>query len=79
MRYRGVSLGMTALLSYRNLARITIMVIPAGVLYDDPQIKPTDRIFWSSRATWSCDCHDMPTHDEYPEAWFSAPKRNGSK
>jgi hypothetical protein len=57
----------------------TIMVIPAGALDDDPQIKPSDRIFWSSRAVWSCDCHDMPTHEGYPEEWFSAPNKNNEK
>jgi len=49
----------------------TIMVIPAGTLDDDPLIKPTDRIFWNSRAAWSCDCDDMPTHETYPDSWFA--------
>jgi len=52
----------------------SIMVIPAGSLDDDPLIKPTDRIFWGSRAPWSCDSGGLPTHEGYPESWFSAPK-----
>lgn len=57
----------------------TIIVIPAGTLDDDPQVKPTDRIFWSSRAAWSCDGNDLPTHETYPESWFSAPRGNNEK
>jgi hypothetical protein len=44
-------------------------VIPAGSLDDSPPITPTDRIFWASRAPWSCSDAALPTHAEYPESW----------
>ena len=48
-------------------------VIPAGALDEDPRVRPTDRIFWGSRAGWSCEAGALPTHDGYPEAWGLAP------
>ena len=41
------------------------VVIPAGSLDDEPPIKPQSRIFWDSRADWSCQ-DDMPRFAEYP-------------
>jgi hypothetical protein len=45
------------------------MVIPAGSLDEAPPIKPTDHIFWESRAPWGCVSGGLPTHDEYPKSW----------
>lgn len=45
------------------------LVIPAGSLDSEPEMAPTDRIFWASRAAWSCDAGGLPTHDEYPDSW----------
>jgi hypothetical protein len=42
------------------------VVIPAGSLDTVPGISPQGRIFWNSRATWSCDQSDLPTFSEYP-------------
>ncbi|MFT4045634.1 MAG: GFA family protein [Solimonas sp.] len=47
----------------------TVMVIPAGSLDDTPPLQPSDRIFWSSRAEWSCGAGGLPVHDEYPPTW----------
>ncbi len=41
-------------------------VIPAGSLDHEPDIKPEARIFWDSRAEWSCE-DDLPAFAEYPE------------
>jgi len=45
---------------------LSIAVIPAGSLDNSPDIGPTARIFWSSRADWSCDAGDIPIWPEYP-------------
>jgi len=50
----------------RNKTRI---VVPAGTLDSLPQLKPTDHIFWGSRAPWGCGSSDLPTHAEYPEGF----------
>ena len=41
------------------------VVIPAGSLDEEPPIKPEARIFWDSRAEWSCG-NDLPEYPEYP-------------
>ncbi|MEG3941429.1 GFA family protein [Microcoleus sp. S36b_A3] len=46
-----------------------IVVVPAGSLDTAPPMAPTDRIFWASRAPWSCASGGLPTHAEYPESW----------
>lgn len=40
------------------------IVIPAGTLNDDPPIKPQARIFWGSRAEWSCSGDELPVYAE---------------
>ena len=42
------------------------IVIPAGSLDSDPTIRPQARIFWGSRASWSCGGDGLPVHSEYP-------------
>lgn len=43
----------------------SIAVIPAGSLDADPPLSPTARIFWNSRAAWSCEAGSVPTWAEY--------------
>ena len=43
-------------------------VIPAGSLDDLPPIAPSDRIYWASRAPWSC-VDELPTHAEVSPSW----------
>lgn len=43
-----------------------LVVIPAGSLDSEPEIEPQGRIFWSSRAAWSCSGDDLPSYTEYP-------------
>lgn len=41
------------------------VIISAGTLNDEPPIPPGGRIFWDSRAQWSC-ADELPVHAEYP-------------
>lgn len=47
-------------------AALDVVIIPAGSLDNDPGIQPQGRIFWDSRAAWSCDSGNLPTFSEYP-------------
>lgn len=49
----------------RYVKETDMVVIPAGSLDSDPPILPQARIFWDSRASWSCSGDDMPIHSEY--------------
>ena len=40
------------------------MIIPAGTLDDDPEIRPTQNIFFASRAPWRVEVADLPQYDE---------------
>lgn len=42
------------------------VLIPAGTLDDEPPVRPQARIFWDSRAEWSCSGDDIPVFPEYP-------------
>jgi hypothetical protein len=44
---------------------MSLAVVPAGSLDHLPDIQPTSRIFWDSRAEWSCDAGDVPIWPEY--------------
>ncbi len=44
----------------------TAMVIPAGTLDQDPEIKPTQNIYWDSRAPWREEVSALPQHNELP-------------
>jgi len=45
-----------------------IVVVPAGSVDALPDIQPEGRIFWASRAMWSCPPGDLPHYAEYPTA-----------
>lgn len=55
------------------LPRVTrngkLVVVPAGSLDDEPPIRPSEHIFWASRAGWGCAHGGLPIHEEYPQAW----------
>jgi len=42
------------------------VVIPAGTLDDDPGIRPSQNIYWNSRAPWREAVEALPNHDELP-------------
>jgi len=43
------------------------VVVPAGTLDSDPQIRPTQNIFWGSRADWYQESSELPRYQELPE------------
>jgi len=44
------------------------VLIPAGSLNEEPPIAPSARIFWESRAEWTCPDESLPVFAEYPPA-----------
>lgn len=50
----------------RFVPELNMVVIPAGSLDGEPPIQPQARIFWDSRAAWSCDGDALPRFAEYP-------------
>ncbi|MDH4191656.1 MAG: GFA family protein [Betaproteobacteria bacterium] len=42
-----------------------VVMIPAGSLDGEPPITPQARIFWDSRARWSCSGDALPVYAEY--------------
>lgn len=50
----------------RFVPEIDGVMIPAGSLDDQAPIEPQARIFWDSRADWSCDGDSLPRYAEYP-------------
>ena len=49
----------------RVVPELGAVIIPAGSLDSEPPMAPQGRIFWDSRAQWSCSAGDMPTFPEY--------------
>ena len=45
---------------------MSVAVVPAGSLDDDPGVSPEARIMSGSRAAWSCDDSVLPCFDTYP-------------
>lgn len=41
------------------------MLIPAGVLDAEPDLKPEGSIFWASKAPWYVETPDLPKFEEY--------------
>jgi hypothetical protein len=50
----------------RVVPELELVVIPAGSLDSRPPGEPQARIFWGSRAEWSCAAGDLPVFAEYP-------------
>lgn len=50
----------------RYVKEVDAVIIPAGSLDSEPPLRPQARIFWDSRADWSCSAGDLPVHAEYP-------------
>jgi hypothetical protein len=42
------------------------LIVPAGTLDDDPQIKPMQRVYCASRADWYQAPEALPSYDELP-------------
>ena len=43
------------------------LIVPAGGLSADPQIRPEDNIFWEDRAPWYDDVATAPHFDAFPK------------
>lgn len=50
----------------RYVKEMNGVIIPAGSLGSEPPIKPQARIFWDSRAEWSCSDEPLPHFSELP-------------
>lgn len=50
----------------RFVPELDAVVVPAGSVDGDVPIKPQARIFWESRADWSCAGDALPRFAEYP-------------
>jgi hypothetical protein len=50
----------------RIVPELGAVVVPAGSLDVEPIMKPEARIFWDSRAEWSCSDDGLPVYPEYP-------------
>jgi len=50
----------------RAVPELDAVIIPAGSLDCEPPMSPNGRIFWDSRASWSCSADGLPTYAEYP-------------
>jgi hypothetical protein len=51
----------------RPVPELDAVIIPAGTLDTEPAMPPNGRIFWGSRASWSCPDGGLPVFAEYPE------------
>jgi hypothetical protein len=45
---------------------IAIVRVAAGTLDDDPDIRPQQNIFWTSRGVWCVESSELPKYDELP-------------
>lgn len=50
----------------RFVPELNAVLIPAGSLDSDISVKPQARIFWDSRADWTCGGDALPMFAEYP-------------
>lgn len=51
----------------REIPELQAVLISAGSLDHEPAIQPGARIFWESRAQWSCSGDGLKVFAEYPE------------
>jgi len=51
----------------RYVPELNAVIIPAGSLDSEPPIKPQARIYWDSRADWSCSDEPLPRFAELPK------------
>ena len=51
----------------RLVPELNAVVIPAGSLDSEPPIRPQARIFWDSRADWSCNDEPLARYAETAE------------
>ncbi|OMH38066.1 GFA family protein [Motiliproteus sp. MSK22-1] len=44
----------------------TLYIVPAGTLDSDPGIRPSQNIFWDSKAAWAIETCDLVKFDQLP-------------
>lgn len=49
----------------RYVPELKSAILPAGSLDNEPDLAPQARIFWDSRAQWSCGSEELPVFAEY--------------
>ncbi len=49
----------------REVPVLNVMLIPAGILDDDPGVRPAYHIFVGSKAPWHEITDELPRYDEY--------------
>ncbi len=49
----------------KPVPELAAVMIPAGSLDCESPLPPQARIFWDSRAPWSCSGDDLPVYSEY--------------
>lgn len=49
----------------RYIPQLDVVMLPAGSLDNEPEMKPQAHIFWGSRADWSCNAGGIPVFEEY--------------
>lgn len=50
----------------RVVKELNAVLVPAGSIDSELPDIPQQRIFWDSRANWSCQAEDLPVFAEYP-------------
>lgn len=50
----------------RVVPELDAVIVPAGTLDGEPPLRPHARIFWDSRAQWSCADDGIAVYPEYP-------------
>lgn len=51
----------------REISQLDAVLVPAGSADGELPVLPQHRIFWDSRALWSCPAGNLPVFSEYPE------------
>lgn len=51
----------------RAVPEAGFVIIPAGTLNEEPNIRPQARIFQDSKTSWSCGAEELPGFSDYPK------------
>jgi len=51
----------------RDIPALGAVLVPAGSIDSQLPEMPQNRIFWGSRAAWSCPAGELPVYSEYPD------------
>jgi hypothetical protein len=51
----------------REIPNFGLIMIPAGTLNEEPNLRPQARIFQDSKTSWSCSAEELPLFADYPK------------